>query len=154
MRRIAKLAAAIAVALPIMGFASAGTAQARDGVSFSVTVGTENVRYGNDHYRDRYRPLPPRVVRRHLSAYYHEVSRLERRGDVYVARAEDDRGRALRITADAYTGRVIDVRYIRRDRDRWRDRHERWDDRDDRGHDRDYDRRDRHRDRSDRDYHH
>ena len=128
MRNFAKLAAAIAVALPVMGFAAAGTAQARDNVSFSVTVGTENIRYGND----RYRALPPRVVRNHLSNYYREVSRLERRGDVYVARAEDQRGRDVRITADAYTGRVIDVHYTRRDNDRRDDRHDRRDDRRDR----------------------
>jgi len=64
-------------------------------------------------------------VRRQRS--YYEVSRLDRRGDVYIARAEDRRGRDIRITADAYTGRVIDVDYIRRDRDRdrWDDRHDR-----------------------------
>ena len=123
MLTLKKLAAALAVAVPLM--AATGTAQARDTTSWSVTIGSgDHVRHGDRYgygYRDRV--LPPQVVRNHLKRTYYEVSRLDRRGDVYIARAEDRRGRDIRITADAYTGRVIDVDYIRRDRDRdrrWR----------------------------------
>jgi len=110
--------------------AATGTAQARDTTSWSVTIGSgyDNARYGYGYdYGHRYRALPPHVVRSYLQRSYYEVSRLDRRGDVYIARAEDRRGRDIRITADAYTGRVIDVDYIRRDRDRdrWDDRHDR-----------------------------
>ncbi len=128
MRTFTKLAAALAVAVPLM--AATGTAQARDTTSWSVTIGSgyDNARYGYGYdYGHRYRALPPHVVRSYLQRSYYEVSRLDRRGDVYIARAEDRRGRDIRITADAYTGRVIDVDYIRRDRDRdrWDDRHDR-----------------------------
>lgn len=124
MRTFTKLAAALAVAVPLM--AATGTAQARDTTSWSVTIGSgyTDARYGHD-YRYRDRALPPQVVRSHLQRSYYEVSRLDRRGDVYVARAEDRRGRDIRITADAYTGRVIDVHYTRRDNDRWDDRRDR-----------------------------
>ena len=128
MRTFPKLAAALAVAVPLM--AATGTAQARDTPSWSVTIGSgyDSARYGYGYdYGHRYRALPPHVVRSYLQRSYYEVSRLDRRGDVYIARAEDRRGRDIRITADAYTGRVIDVDYIRRDRDRdrWDDRHDR-----------------------------
>lgn len=128
MRTFTKLAAALAVAVPLM--AATGTAQARDTTSWSVTIGSgyDSARYGYGYdYGHRYRALPPHVVRSYLQRSYYEVSRLDRRGDVYIARAEDRRGRDIRITADAYTGRVIDVDYIRRDRDRdrWDDRHDR-----------------------------
>ena len=124
MRTFTKLAAALAVAVPLM--AATGTAQARDTTSWSVTIGSgyDSARYGYG-YGQRYRALPPHVVRSYLQRSYYEVSRLDRRGDVYIARAEDRRGRDIRITADAYTGRVIDVDYLRRDRDRWDDRHDR-----------------------------
>ncbi|MFT3809251.1 MAG: hypothetical protein QM698_04985 [Micropepsaceae bacterium] len=124
MRIFTKFATALAVAVPLM--AATGTAQARDTTSWSVTIGSGH-RDNGYHYGHRQRVLPPHVVRSWLQRSYYEVSRLDRRGDVYVARAEDRRGRDIRITADAYTGRVIDVDYIRRDRDR-----DRWDDRRDR----------------------
>lgn len=123
MRTFTKIAAALAVAVPLM--AATGTAQARDTSSWSITIGSGN--HGGYGYHDtgygygyghRKRLLPPHIVRGWLQQSYYEVSRLTRRGDVYIARAEDRRGRDIRITADAYTGRVIDVDYIRRDRDR------------------------------------
>jgi len=126
MRTFTKFAAALAVAVPLM--AATGTAQARDTTSWSVTIGS-GYRDNGYHYGHRQRILPPHVVRNWLQRSYREVSRLDRRGDVYVARAEDRRGRDIRITADAYTGRVIDVHYTRRDNDRWddrRDRDRRW----------------------------
>ena len=128
MRSFTKFAAALAVAVPLL--AATGTAQARDTTSWSVTIGSgyTEARHGYGHgHGYRQRVLPPQVVRNHLKRTYYEVSRLDRRGDVYIARAEDRRGRDIRITADAYTGRVIDVDYIRRDRDRdrWDDRHDR-----------------------------
>lgn len=126
MRAFTKFAAALAVAVPLM--AATGTAQARDSSSWSITIGSGGYYHDNGYrYGHRYRVLPPNVVRNYLQRSYYEVSRLDRRGDVYVARAEDRRGRDIRITADAYTGRVIDVDYIRRDRDRdrWDDRHDR-----------------------------
>jgi len=130
MRTFTKLAAALAVAVPLM--AATGTAQARDTTSWSITIGSgyDNARYGHGYgygygYGHNYRVLPPHVVRSYLQRSYYEVSRLDRRGDVYIARAEDRRGRDIRITADAYTGRVIDVDYLRRDRDRWDDRNDR-----------------------------
>ena len=139
MRHFTKLAAALAVAVPLM--AASGVAQARDQVGFSVTIGTPNGYgyYGDSYYdnvRYRDRVLPPGVVRNSLRASYREVSRPERRGDVYIARAEDRRGRDLLITVNAYTGRVLDVRYARHDRDRWDDRDDRRNRHDDR-HDRD-----------------
>jgi hypothetical protein len=125
MRTFTKFAAALAVAVPLM--AATGTAQARDTSSWSITIGSgyQDARYGYGHQR---RVLPPQVVRNYLQRSYREVSRLDRRGDVYVARAEDRRGRDIRITADAYTGRVVDVQYTRRDNDRWDDRRDnhRW----------------------------
>ncbi len=124
MRTIKMLAAAIAVAVPLM--AATGTAQARDTTSWSVTIGSgyTDARWGHGYgYRDRV--LPPQVIRNHLRRSYYEVSRPERRGDVYIARAEDRRGRDLRIVADAYTGQVLNVDYLRRDRDRWDDRRDR-----------------------------
>ena len=130
MRTLTKLAATLAVALPLIGV-GVGTAEARDTVTFGVTVGNPYgyAGYGNPYYGDRYdryhRALPPRVVRTHLSRYYNDVSRLNREGDVYIARAEDRRGRDLWLTVNAYTGEVIDVRYARRDRDRWDDRYDR-----------------------------
>lgn len=121
MRSFTKFAAALAVAVPLL--AATGTAQARDTTSWSITIGSgySDARHGHGYgygYGHRQRILPPQVVRSYLQRSYYEVSRLDRRGDVYVARAEDRRGRDIRITADAYTGRVIDVDYIRRDRDR------------------------------------
>ncbi len=121
MRTFTKFAAALAVAVPLL--AATGTAQARDTSSWSITIGSgyTDARHGYGYgygYGHRQRILPPQVVRSYLQRSYYEVSRLDRRGDVYVARAEDRRGRDIRITADAYTGRVIDVDYIRRDRDR------------------------------------
>ena len=118
MRTITKFAAALAVAVPLL--AATGTAQARDTASWSITIGS-GYRDNGYHYGHRQRVLPPNVVRSWLKRSYYKVSRLNRRGDVYVARAEDRRGRDIRITADAYTGRVIDVDYIRRDRDHDRD---------------------------------
>lgn len=117
MRTFTKFAAALAVAVPLM--AATGTAQARDTstTSWSITIGSgyTEARYGHGHgYKQRI--LPPHVVRGWLQRSYHNVSRLDRRGNVYIARAEDRRGRDIRITADAYTGRVIDVDYLRNDR--------------------------------------
>lgn len=129
MRTFTKLAAALAVAVPLM--AATGTAQARDTASWSVTIGSggyTNPGYGYGYgygHRPAPRVIPPNVVRNWLQRSYREVSYPDRRGDVYVARAEDRRGRDIRITADAYTGRVLDVQYTRRDRDRWDDRHDR-----------------------------
>lgn len=118
MRTFTKLAAALAVAVPLM--AATGTAQARDGFDFSITIGSGHHNggygYGYGHHR---RVVPPHVVRDWLEHNYYGVSRLRLRGDVYVARAEDHRGRDLRITIDAYTGRLIDVDYVRRGR-HWR----------------------------------
>lgn len=128
MRTFTKIAAALAVAVPLM--AASGAAQARDSVTFGVTIGTPG--YNNNYYdnvRYRERILPPGVIRNSLRASYREVSRPERRGDVYIARAEDRRGNDLIITVNAYNGRVLDVRYARRDRDRWDDRGDRRDDR-------------------------
>ena len=142
MRSLTKLAAALAVALPLIG--AAGTAQARDSVS--IIVGVQPIQWGgwNRHERhDRYRALPPGIIRSYMRQHYREVSRPERRGDIYVARGEDSRGRDLRITADAYSGRILDVQYTRRDRDRWDDRQDR---REDRWEDRREDRRDYRRD--------
>lgn len=131
MRTFTKLAAALAVAVPLI--AVSGTAQARDSVGFSVTIGTPNYASGYyDQVRYRDRILPPGVIRQNLRASYREVSRPERRGDVYIARAEDHRGRDLLITVNAYNGRVLDVRYTRYDNDRRDDRRDRWDDRNDR----------------------
>ncbi|MCC6919407.1 MAG: hypothetical protein IT548_09390 [Alphaproteobacteria bacterium] len=131
MRKLAKIAAATALALPLMGMTA--SAQAAD-ITFGVTAGTydpDYVRYDDGYYRsgyhaygERYRALPPRVVRSYLRQSYREVSMLDRRGDVYVARAEDMRGRDLRITASAYTGQVIDVDYVSNG-DRWDDRRDR-----------------------------
>lgn len=131
MRTFTKIAAALAVAVPLM--AATGTAQARDTTSWSVTIGSgytdvrhgHNHGYGHDRGYQKQRILAPHVVRGYLQRHYREVSRLDRRGDVYVARAEDRRGRDIRITADAYTGRVLDVHYTRRDNDRWDDRRDR-----------------------------
>lgn len=143
MRMFTKLAAAAALAIPMI--AASGTAQARDQVGFTFTIGTTHSGgYDNVHYRgDRYRILPPGVVRDNIRRHYREVSRLDRRGDVYVARAEDHRGRDLIVTASVYSGQILDVRYTRYDNDRRDDRRDRWDDH--RGHDhdrRDDDRRD------------
>ena len=143
MRSLTKILAAVAVALPLIG--AAGTAQARDYVTFGVTVVPQEARWGNDRYDNgnRHRALAPGVVRGFMRQYYREVSRPERRGDVYVARAEDNRGRDLNLTADAYSGRIIDVQYARRDDDRRDDRSDRREDRrDGRWNDRNDDRRD------------
>lgn len=129
MRTLTKLAAAFAVALPLIG-AGVGTAEARDSVTFGVTVGS-GYGYGDGYYGrgyGRHRTVPPGIIRDQLSRTYYEVSPLDRRGDVYVARAEDRRGRDLRITVNAYTGDIIDVSYTRHDRDRWDDRRDRWED--------------------------
>lgn len=146
MRHITKFAAALALAVPL--FAVSGTAQARDSFGFSVTIGSPGHHGGYGYHGPaRYRILPPHVIRATLRASYRDVSRPERRGDVYIARAEDRRGKDLIITVNAYTGRVIDVRYARRDRDRHDGHHGRWDDRhDDRWDDRDDDRRGNRRD--------
>ncbi len=131
MRTFTKLAAALAVAVPLM--AASGTAQARDSVGFSVTIGTPGYNSGYGHYDNvRYRVLPPGVIRQNLRGSYREVSRPERRGDVYIVRAEDRRGNDMILTVNAYTGRVIDARYTRRDNDRRDDRRDRHDDRNDR----------------------
>lgn len=126
MRTFTKFAAALAVAVPLI--AATGTAQARETTtaSWSITIGSgyTEARYGHNHgYGHRYRIMPPQVVRKQLQRSYYNVSRLDRRGDVYIARAEDRRGRDIRITADVYTGRVIDVDYLRRDRNDRRDHH-------------------------------
>ncbi len=127
MRNSVKLAAAFAMALPLMGFAAAGTAQARDNVSVTLSFGAQPVHY--DGHRNGYgrhaSALPPRAVRQHLRNYYREVSQPERRGDVYVARAEDRNGRDIRVTVNAYTGEVIHAQYTRRDHDRRDDRRDR-----------------------------
>jgi hypothetical protein len=121
MRSLTKLAAALAVTLPLIG-AGVGTAQARDSVGLTVTIGSHGYGHGNGYgygYGPRYhRAIPPGIIRDSLARQYYEVSRPDRRGDVYVARAEDRRGRDLRITVNAYTGEIIDVDYARRDRDR------------------------------------
>jgi hypothetical protein len=131
MRTLSKFAAALAVAIPLM--AASGTAQARDSVGFSVTIGSPGYHNGYGYYDDvRYRVLPPGVIRQNLRGAYYEVSRPERRGDVYLVRAEDRRGRDLVLTVNAYNGRVIAERYTRRDDDRRDDRRDRWDDRNDR----------------------
>lgn len=131
MRTLTKLAAAFAVALPLIG-AGVGTAEARSSITVTVGSGYNNG-YGYGYDQARYhRVLPPRYIRASLEQYYDNVSRPDRRGDVYVARAEDRRGRDIRITVNAYTGAVIDVAYTRHDRDRGDDRHDRWDDRHDR----------------------
>jgi hypothetical protein len=160
MRKLAKFAAAAVVALPLMGFAATGTAQAAD-VSFSVSVGDDGryVHYDRSTYGYRYGRnwvLPGYVVRSYLQRDFDRVSRLDRRGDVYVARALDWRGRDVRIVASAYTGQVIDVDYVRWNGREWR-AWARWNDwRDGRGwKDRDHhDRRDsdRHDRRDDRDW--
>lgn len=170
MRKLTKLAAAAMVALPLMGFAAAGSAQAAD-VAFSVSVGYDDPRYipydrvVSGYRYGRHAVLPGYVVRSYLEHDFNRVSGLDRRGDVYVARARDWRGRDVRIVASAYTGQVIDVDYIRwngrgwraearwndwrdgRGHRGWNDRHDRrdWNDRD--GIDRDGDGRDRDRGR-------
>lgn len=127
MRTITKFAAAMAVAVPLL--AATGTAQAANtSTSWSITIGSgyTDARWGhNDNYHYRHRALSPQAIRNHLRRSYYEVSRPERRGDVYIARAEDRRGRDLRIVADAYTGRVLNVEYTRRDHDRRDDRRDR-----------------------------
>lgn len=158
MRMFTKIAAAAALAIPMV--AASGTAQARDTVGFSITLGSpgyETVRYRGD----RYRVLPAHVVRDNIRRQYREVSRLDRRGDVYVARAEDSRGRDLIVTASVYTGQIVDVSYTRRDNDRRDDRRDRWKGEDGRWYyndergkprwDRDYDGRDFNGDGRDRD---
>jgi hypothetical protein len=118
MRKLTQLAAAAMVALPLMGFAATGTAQAAD-VAFSISVGYDDPRYipydrGINGYRyGRNAILPGYVVRGWLERDFNRVSGLDRRGDVYIARGRDWRGRDVRIVASAYTGQVIDVDLIR-----------------------------------------
>ena len=108
----AKLAAALAVAVPLI--ALPGAAEARDSFGLTVTVGSGHG-YGH-HGSARPRILPPQVIRATLRAYYDEVSRPEWRDGLYVARAEDRWGRDLIVSVDPYTARIVDVRYPRRGR--------------------------------------
>lgn len=124
MRKLAKLAAAAMVALPLMGFAATGSAQAAD-VSFSISVGDDPryIEYDRGIYGYRYgrsAVLPGYVVRDYLRRDFYRVSGVDRRGDIYVARGVDWRGRDVRIVASAYTGQIIDVDYIRWNGRSWR----------------------------------
>jgi len=116
MRKFAKIAAAAAVALPLIGIAGASSAQAADRVTFGVTVGTYDpytVRYDRGYYTNGYyynrAALPPQVMAGYLRTNFYNVRNLDRRGDVYVAAAADRYGRHVRVTANAYTGQVIDI---------------------------------------------
>lgn len=140
MRKFAKIAAAAAVALPLLGIAGASSAQAAD-VTFGVTVGNGynpyGVRYDRGYY-NRYAALPPQVMLGYLRTNFYNVHTLDRRGDIYVARAYDRYGRQVRLTANAYTGQVIDVDI---ERSKWERKMDRRDDHD--GRDWDGDGRDR-----------
>ncbi len=128
MRTLTRMALAAALSIPLMG-AGAGAAEARETTRTTLTLGTggvsvETVRHDHRHDR-RYRALSPRDIRAHLRRSFYEVKQPERRGDIYITRAEDRRGRDVRVTSDAYTGQVIDVNYLRRDHDRRDDRRDR-----------------------------
>ncbi|MCC6919406.1 MAG: hypothetical protein IT548_09385 [Alphaproteobacteria bacterium] len=152
MRKLTKFAAAAALALPLLGFAST-SAEAAD-VSFGLTVvspGADYVRYRGEGYRgghygrDRY--MPAHVVRRDLERAYRRVDTFDRSGSLYVARVQDWNGRTLRVAVSAYDGRVVESDYIRwngyewKRVERWNERRADWRDRDDRR-DRDDHRRD------------
>ena len=66
----------------------------------------------------------------YLRTSFYDVRNLDRRGDVYVAAAADRYGRHVRVTANAYTGQVIDVDVVGNTNARWERRMERRDDRD------------------------
>ena len=54
------------------------------------------------------------VVRRLEQQSYRDVERLALKGNTYVARAEDRRGREVKLTVDAYTAQVLRVDYVGR----------------------------------------
>ncbi len=112
MRILPKLAFALATATALG--AAAPAAQARDG--FSVTFGFGHTDGHRVDWRgpDRNAALHPRALARILAAQsYYDIERLKLRGDVYTARATDFRGERVRLTVDAYTGRVLSADLVR-----------------------------------------
>lgn len=108
------------------------------GAAAAVPAQADSLRFGNDnfsvrlhvddghrghrgrHHLDRrhrdYR-LPPRQVRRIVRRHgFHDISRPDYRPrrNVYVVRAENRRGRDVRVIVNARNGRIIDVDRLHR----------------------------------------
>jgi hypothetical protein len=59
----------------------------------------------------RHRRLPPDAVAQQLRYQnFRRVGNFDRYGDIYRFDARDPRGRPVRVSVDAYSGRIIDVR--------------------------------------------
>ncbi len=69
--------------------------------------------YGSRHHSYHDGHLPRRVIRRILRHRgFYGIEFIDRRGDRYVARAYDRRGRYVRVAFDAYSGELIRKKYL------------------------------------------
>lgn len=114
------------------------------GAAAAVPAQADTLRFGNHDFsvrvhlddHDRYGPRGDRHVRRDYRLHPREVRHIVRRNgfhhisrpdyrprrNVYVVRAENHRGRDVRIVVNARNGRIIDVDRLGRGRDHgWRD---------------------------------
>lgn len=89
--------------------------------SLSIQIGSgwvgQDVHYRGGQYgrHDRWSALSPQQVRRVLRQRgFDHIRFIDRQGSVYVARAQDWRGRAVRVVVSARSGAILDVDRIHR----------------------------------------
>lgn len=118
--RIHRSIIAIGLAGALGAAAAPAQADHRDNVirfgdaNFGIHLRFDDDRHGRHygrrgHHSDR---LPPRRIRRILHRRgFHDISRIDYRPrpDVYVVRAENRRGRDVRVRVDADTGHILNV---------------------------------------------
>lgn len=118
MTKALKFAAAMAVALPLIGLGAAGSAEARDRYD-NRYENSDRYDRGNDRYdedrRDngRQQAWSQRRIRQHMERYFYNIGSAERQGDVYFVAAETRIGGPLRVRVNAYTGHVEHVDHLR-----------------------------------------
>jgi hypothetical protein len=122
MNKVTKFATAIAVALPMLGIAVAGPAEARDRYDGRYETAQRYDRDGdryNDRYNDRHhdRAWTPKQVRRHMRQYFDNIGTPRRDGDFYYLVVSQKGDREQNVRVNAYTGHVEYMRDVnRRDR--------------------------------------
>ena len=124
MSKAMKFATALAVALPLMGIATVGSAEARDRdngrYESSDRYDRDNSRYDNDR---RQRAWSPSRIREHMRQYFDNIGTPRRDGDYYYLSVSQNGGPQQEVRVNAYTGHSEYLRDVnRRDRrgNNWR----------------------------------
>lgn len=107
------IAGAISAAIAAPASAEPAVRVANNGFSVELRIGD---RAGHRHRAQRISPIQVRqILRRNGYRGIHRPSFQSRR-NVYVVRAENRRGRDVRVTLNAHSGRILDVDRIGRRR--------------------------------------